>query len=63
MTSPKPFWQSTTLWANLVAAVALFVQSEYGFVIDPIVQGYILALVNAALRFKTKTAVSVAPTV
>lgn len=49
----KPFWQSRTLWANLIAAVAFFVQQQYGYVIDPAIQGYILVGVNAFLRLIT----------
>lgn len=60
MDQAKPFWQSKTLWANLAAAVALFAQSQYGFVISPEVQGYAVMAVNAILRMITKTAVATA---
>ena len=46
---------SKTLIFNLVAAVALFIQKEYGFVIPIDLQGYIVVGVNFLLRFATKT--------
>lgn len=50
----KKWWTSKTLWANVIAAVAFFTQAQLGYVIDPVVQGYILAGVNFVLRFVTK---------
>lgn len=50
----KQYFMSKTLWANLLAMVALFVQKEYGFIIDAEVQLGLLAAINAALRFVTK---------
>jgi len=49
----KSFWLSKTLWTNLFAAVAIFVQNEYGYVVSPELQAYGLVLVNLALRFVT----------
>ena len=54
MNGKKQYFMSKTLWANLLAMVALFVQKEYGFVIDAEVQLGLLAAINAALRFVTK---------
>lgn len=54
----KPWYKSKTLIANLIAAIALFVQSEYGFVVDPQVQGYLLVVINSVLRLVTKEEVS-----
>jgi len=49
----KAWWRSKTLWVNLVAGVALLVQSQFGFVLDGEVQGAILMLINFALRLIT----------
>jgi hypothetical protein len=49
----KVWWRSKTLWVNLVAGVALLVQSQFGFVIEGEVQGAILMLINFALRLIT----------
>ena len=53
----KKWYTSKTLWANVIAAGALFLQSQFGYALDPVMQGYILAGINFALRFVTKTAV------
>ncbi len=50
----KPFYMSRVLWVNLIAAVAFFVQSQYGYVIDPVYQAWALAGVNFVLRLVTK---------
>jgi len=55
----KPFYQSRTLWVNLLAAVALFTQQQYGYVIDPATQGLILTVLNMVLRFNTDSPVYV----
>lgn len=49
----KKWFTSKTLWINVVAAFALFLQSQFGYVLDPVMQGYILAGVNFAIRFVT----------
>ena len=54
----KPFWSSKTLWVNVLAAVALFVQNQYGYALSPDLQAYILILVNIILRTVTKTGIS-----
>ena len=55
----KKWYASRTLWVNLIAAVALFVQNQYGYAIDPMYQAYILMIVNGALRLITHTELSV----
>jgi hypothetical protein len=50
----KKWWMSKTLWANAIAAIALFLQSQFGYQLDPVMQGYILAGLNFVLRFVTK---------
>jgi len=47
---PKMWYESKTLWTNLIAAVAIIVQKYTHFVIDPMVQGAILMIVNVVLR-------------
>jgi len=49
----KPFYTSKTLWANLVAAIALIVQSQTGFVVDAEVQAAIIVVVNMFCRAVT----------
>ena len=58
----KPFWQSKTLWVNVLAGVATVAgvfKLDLG--LTPEVQAElatgILAVVNIVLRFTTKTAV------
>ena len=53
----KKWYQSKTLWTNIIAAVAMFVQNQYGYVIDPTVQVYALSVVNMALRMVTNTGI------
>lgn len=50
----KAWWRSKTLWVNVVAGLALLLQSQFGFVLDGELQGAILAMVNLALRLITK---------
>jgi len=49
----KKWFTSKTLWTNFFAAVALFAQSQFGYVIDPATQGYIIVVINFILRFLT----------
>lgn len=50
----KSWYKSRTLWVNLLAAVALFVQNQYGYVLSPETQAYALMIVNMLLRAITK---------
>lgn len=50
----KKFYLSKTLWVNVVAAVAIAVQTKYGFAIGPEYQTIIVALLNLVLRSVTK---------
>lgn len=50
----KAIWQSKTLWVNLIAIIALVIQTYTGFVIDPEKQVVILGIINTALRLITK---------
>jgi len=55
----KQFYKSRTLWVNLLAAVAFFVQAQFGFVIPAELQGMILGAINMILRLDTTEPVSV----
>lgn len=58
MEESKSVWTSKTLWVNLLAAFALFLQNQFGFALDPGVQALILAGINFILRLVTRKAVS-----
>lgn len=45
---------SKTIWVNLIAFIAFWIQKEYGFVISEDLQMQALTLINIALRFVTK---------
>lgn len=49
---------SKTIWVNLLAFVAFWVQKEYGFVINEDIQMEALTLINIVLRFVTKEAIA-----
>lgn len=51
----KAWYTSKTLWMNLIAMIAMIVQAEFGFIIDPDLQAYILGIINLLLRLFTKT--------
>jgi hypothetical protein len=54
----KPFWQSKTLWANVLMIVAAIVEGTYGTVGIPAnVQVYVALAINVALRFLTNQAI------
>lgn len=53
MSKSKPFWQSKTLWVNLIAIAAMEVQSRTGYVIPAEGQAALLAVVNLVLRIVT----------
>lgn len=50
----KKFYLSRTLWVNILGAIAMFVQKQYGFVVPPEYQAYALFVVNIILRVITK---------
>jgi hypothetical protein len=51
----KTWYTSKTLWINIIAAIALVVQTQIGFVIDPEAQAGLLTLINIVLRLITST--------
>lgn len=58
MEMSKPWYRSRTVVTNLLAAVALLVQSQTGYVVPVEVQGAVLTLLNVVLRFDTREPVS-----
>lgn len=44
---------SKTIWVNVLAFVAFWIQKQYGFVISEELQMQALTLINIALRFVT----------
>ena len=50
----KKWYVSKTVWLNTLATIALVAQAQWGFVLAPELQGYILTGVNVLLRFITK---------
>jgi hypothetical protein len=46
---------SKTVWVNLLAFVAFFLQSKYGYVMDEGMQAQILTIINIGLRYVTST--------
>jgi len=51
----KVWWKSKTLWVNVIAMVAMIVQSQYGFFIAVEEQAAIIVVLNLILRAITKT--------
>lgn len=55
MQDAKRIIQSKTVWVNLLAFVAFFLQSKYGYVMDEGMQAQILTIINIGLRYVTST--------
>lgn len=54
----KKWYQSKTMWVNIIATLAMIVQTYTGNVVIPVEsQALILSLVNIALRFITKSGI------
>ena len=54
----KKWYTSKTIWANVVAAVSLFVTSQFGYKISTETQAGIIAGLNIVLRIITKEALT-----
>lgn len=54
LTAVKRFYKSKTFWVNVVAIVAMVLQSETNFIIPAEAQVSVLALINLILRSITK---------
>ncbi|RLI82619.1 hypothetical protein DRP04_03560 [Archaeoglobales archaeon] len=50
----KPLRKSKTFWVNLIALIALIVQTQTGFVVTPEEQTAIVVVINMILRAITK---------
>ena len=50
----KKWYQSKTLWTNLVAAAAIFVSDSFGIEITAEEAGAVLVMINLFLRVVTK---------
>lgn len=50
----KKFYLSKTFWVNILAIIALIIQSQTSFVLTPETQLSILAVLNVVLRALTK---------
>jgi hypothetical protein len=50
----KKWYASRTLWVNILLAVAVVVNSQWGFQLSPEEQGGIIIVINLILRAITK---------
>jgi hypothetical protein len=46
----KLWYRSKTVWVNLIAVVAMIVQSQTGFIIAPEAQAAFIVVINLVLR-------------
>ena len=58
MTETKPFYNSKTLWVNVIGIAAIIAQAQFGFIIDAQTQAAILAVINMVMRAVTKQPLS-----
>jgi hypothetical protein len=49
----KHILRSKTVWINLLAFVAFFIQSKWGYVMDEALQAQVLTVINIGLRYVT----------
>jgi len=54
----KKWYESKTLWVNLLSVIALVVQTQVGFVIDAEAQMALLGVINLVLRAVSKSVIS-----
>jgi len=52
--STKKFWLSKTFWVNIIATLAIAIQTQTGFIVDPSIQAITLSVLNTGLRLITK---------
>jgi len=50
----KKWIRSKTLWLNIIAIVAIILQTEYGFIVTPELELAALSMINLMLRAITK---------
>ncbi len=53
----KKFWQSKTLWVNIIAGVSMLIEITTGAGLNLAIQAEILVVVNLILRLVTKTGI------
>ncbi len=58
MTENKPWYASKTMWVNILAGLAMVVQSSTGFIVNPEAQAAVIVIANLILRAVTKGAVT-----
>jgi len=51
----KSFYQSKTLWLNVIAMAVLLLQHYTGYVVDPEIQAALLIVINFIVRMITGT--------
>lgn len=56
--SGKPFYESKTLWINIIAIIGMFIQMRYGFALSSEIQTLALSLMNLILRAITKDSIT-----
>ena len=56
----KKWYHSKTIWINIIAIIALVVQSQLGFVLDAADQLALLGIINIILRIITGIPISAA---
>ena len=49
----KSIFHSKTFWVNIIALIALIIQTKYGWIVDESMQMQILAVINIILRYVT----------
>jgi len=54
----KVWWESKTIWLNLMGLVAAILQAKYGFILEPAIQGAILTTLNLFFRSITNRPIS-----
>lgn len=59
MAEKKSFLHSKTFWVNAVSALAIIIQSQTGFIIDPATQAIGITVINTALRSITKQPIGI----
>ena len=58
ITTTKKWYLSKSLWLNAIAAVALFAQAQFGFLVSPELQAFVLMFLNMIVRLITKESLS-----
>ena len=54
----KKWYFSKTVWINFFALAAIYLQTEFGFILSPELQASALTLINLGLRAVTKEQVT-----